>query len=151
MTTCTVDVFEPSDLVAMAQCIVIDVDAFPYASSRFGVPGASDRTWIARRQGGVEGFLAGRVSGEVLRVHGLAVAVTARGRGVGRALVQTAVSRSDEEGLASVRLHVWVGNAAAIALYRSEGFAVVRRLAGFYREGAFDGPPDAFEMERARA
>jgi ribosomal protein S18 acetylase RimI-like enzyme len=148
MTTCTVDVFDPTDLVAMAQCTAIDADAFPYASSRFGVPGPRDRTWIARREGRVEGFMAGRIEGGVLRVHGLAVAIAARGQGVGRALVQTAVSSSYDEGLDAMRLNVWVGNAAAIALYQSEGFAVVRRLAGFYPGGAFDGPPDAFEMQR---
>ncbi|HEY8087456.1 MAG TPA: GNAT family N-acetyltransferase [Polyangiaceae bacterium] len=148
MTTCTVDVFDPTDLVAMAQCTAIDADAFPYASSRFGVPGPRDRVWIARRDGRVEGFVAGRISGDGLRVHGLAVAVSARGQGVGRALVQTAVSSSYEEGLDSVRLNVWVGNTAAIALYESEGFSAARRLTGFYPAGAFDGPPDAFEMER---
>ncbi len=149
MNTCTIDLLAPADLVAMAQCTAIDADAFPYASTRFGVRAASERTWVARLDRRVDGFLAGRVVRGTLRVHGLAVAREVRGRGVGRALVKNAVARSRDEGLAWVRLHVWVGNAAAIALYRSEGFAVARRLEGFYPEGAFEGAPDAFEMARS--
>jgi ribosomal-protein-alanine N-acetyltransferase len=149
VNTCTIDVLPPADLVAMARCMAIDAEAFPYASAQFGVRAGSERAWVARREGGVDGFLAARVARGALYVHGLAVARAARGQGIGRALVRHALARSRDEGLASVRLHVWVGNAAAVALYRSEGFAVVRRLAGFYRAGAFEGAPDAYEMVRA--
>jgi len=149
MSICTIDVLAAADLVAMAQCMAIDADAFPYASTRFGTRAASERTWVARRDGRVAGFVAGRVARGALYVHGLAVARTARGQGVGRSLIRDALSRSRDEGLACVRLHVWVGNATAIALYGSEGFEVVRRLRGFYREGAFEGAPDAYEMVHA--
>ena len=149
MFTGTIDRLDPADLVAMAQCMVIDADAFPYASARFGSTGRSGRTWVARRDGRVEGFLAGGIAGTALRIHGLAVAVGSREEGIGRALLRTAVVDARDVALRDVRLHVWTGNAAAIALYRSEGFALVRRLRGFYPPGAFDGPPDALEMRLA--
>jgi ribosomal protein S18 acetylase RimI-like enzyme len=148
MNTCTIDALALADLVGMAQCTAIDAEAFPYASTRFGLRGATERTWVARRDRRVEGFLAAHVARGTLRVHGLAVARAARGQGVGRALVRNAVDRSRDEGLSSVRLHVWVGNTAAVALYRSEGFAVARRLEGFYPAGAFAGAPDAYDMVR---
>jgi ribosomal protein S18 acetylase RimI-like enzyme len=149
MDTCTIELLAASDLVAMAQCMTIDADAFPYASAGFGVRAASERTWVARRERRVDGFLAARVTRGTLYVHGLAVAQDARGRGLGRALVRNALARSVDEGLGSVRLHVWVGNSTAIALYRSEDFALVRRMRGFYRADAFEGAPDAYEMVRA--
>jgi ribosomal protein S18 acetylase RimI-like enzyme len=148
MNTFTIDRLELTDLVGMAQCAAIDAGAFPYASARFGLRATGERTWIARRDGRVDGFLAGHVARGALHVHGLAVAPPARGQGVGRALVRSAVDSSRDEGLGAVRLHVWVDNAAAIALYQSEGFAVVRRLRAFYPEGAFAGAPDAYDMLR---
>jgi ribosomal protein S18 acetylase RimI-like enzyme len=146
MNTRTIELFAPADLVAMAECMAIDADAFPYASARFGLRAATARTWVARSNGHVDGFLAARVGADTLDVHGLAVAQAARRQGAGRALVRAALADARDETLARVRLHVWVGNAAAIALYRSEGFAVARRLDGFYPPGAFAGTPDAYEM-----
>lgn len=148
MNTFTIDRLELTNLVGMAQCTAIDAGAFPYPSARFGFRSTGERTWIARQDGRVDGFLAAHVARAALHVHGLAVVLAARGQGVGRALVQNAVDSSRDEGLEAVRLHVWVGNTAAVALYRSEGFAVVRRLRGFYPDGAFAGAPDAYDMVR---
>jgi ribosomal-protein-alanine N-acetyltransferase len=139
-----------SDVVATMQCIAIDADAFPYPSAQFGVRARSSRIWVARDEGEarVVGFLAGRVGGRSMHVHGLAVDRAARRRGVARALLRKAVEDGSAEGLCWLILYVSLGNRAALALYESERFAIVRRVRGFYPRGAFGGERDAYEMAR---
>ena len=155
MKTQTVEVLDPGDLVAMAQCMAIDAEAFPYASAQFGLKAESARQWVAREgasegtsegQTRVVGFLAGRVRRGAMHVEGLAVEAGARRHGVGRALVRASVKYARATHLRAVGLHVSVANHAAIALYEAEGFDVAGRLRGFYPPAAFGGEADALEM-----
>lgn len=61
-------------------------------------------------------------------VDELAVAPWARGRGIGRELLRSCVREAAAAGRSRVVLMVTADNAAALALYRSEGFETVRRL-----------------------
>jgi ribosomal protein S18 acetylase RimI-like enzyme len=136
------------DAVAMTQCMAIDADAFPYASVQFGVRAASLRVLVARdeREGRVVGFLAGHARRGMLYIHGLAVDRAVRRRGVGRALVRAVASRARAEGLRALVLQVGVGNQAAVGLYESEGFRIVRQVRGYYPPGLYDGDRDAYQM-----
>ena len=58
---------------------------------------------------------------EVLSV---AVAETARGAGIGRALVKSALDEFARRGIRQVRVAVWDRNESAIRLYRACGFAL---------------------------
>lgn len=55
-------------------------------------------------------------------VLGLGVAAEARGKGVGRALIQAAITKATERGLSRIELKVHSENHVALALYRSIGF-----------------------------
>lgn len=156
--TATIELLE-GDLVAIAQCIAIDADAFPYASAHFGVRSRSSRVWIARDAGDerqrVVGFLAARLRGRrgtgeahLMHIEGLAVDQPARQQGIGRRLVREAVADARARRLHAVVLHVSVTNEAAIALYEAEGFGISRKLPGFYPAGAFDGVTEALEMAK---
>lgn len=161
--TATIELLD-GDLVAIAQCIAIDADAFPYASAHFGTRSRSSRVWVARdaaddfapRRGGrqrVVGFAAARLRGKrgqahLMHIEGLAVDPAARRQGIGRALVREAVADARARRLHAVALHVSVTNDAAIALYESEGFGISRKLPGFYPAGAFDGVTEALEMAK---
>jgi tRNA threonylcarbamoyladenosine biosynthesis protein TsaB len=136
------------DAVAMTQCMAIDADAFPYASVQFGVRAASLRVLVARdeREGRIVGFLAGNARRGALSIHGLAVDRAVRRRGVGRALVRDAAARARAEGLRALVLQVGVGNRAAVALYESEGFQVVRQVRGYYPRGLYGDERDAYQM-----
>lgn len=136
------------DAVALTQCMAIDADAFPFASVQFGQRAASLRVLVARdeRDGRVLGFLAGRVQRGSLCIHGLAVDRGVRRRGVGRKLVRAAGAQARAEGLHALVLQVGVANRAAIALYESEGFRVVQRIAGYYAQGVYGGERDAYQM-----
>lgn len=70
---------------------------------------------------------------EHVAVLTLAVAPSQRRRGVGRSLLRRSYDWCREVGVLKVGLHVRAGNAAAIALYESEGFVVEGRERGQVR------------------
>jgi L-amino acid N-acyltransferase YncA len=53
------------------------------------------------------------------------VAADARGRGVGRALLEELVRRADEAGIWTVQAHMFADNAASRALHEACGFRLV--------------------------
>ena len=70
---------------------------------------------------------------EHVAVLTLAVSPTERRHGVGRALLRAAYDWCRRVGVLKVSLQVRAGNEAAIALYRSEGFALEGREVGQVR------------------
>ncbi|MFF1548607.1 GNAT family N-acetyltransferase [Streptomyces sp. NPDC058291] len=60
----------------------------------------------------------------VRQIQGLAVLDEARGRGVGRALLRSAVEETRRQGARRITLRVLGHNAPARGLYASEGFVV---------------------------
>jgi ribosomal protein S18 acetylase RimI-like enzyme len=149
-THAVVSLLPPGDLLAVAQCIVIDAEAFPFASVQFGQRSAGAPLWVARsgQNPRVLGFVATQVRRRDIEIEALAVARDVRHHGLGRALLSTVLGYAYTEGLETVSLHVWAGNAHALAMYRSEGFIVLRTLEGYYRPGTFDATGDAYEMVR---
>ena len=101
--------------------------------SELALPGAS--LWLARVGGELAGMLLARRVLEVVSLHLVAAAPLQRRRGVGRALVHALVAA--ERDADRIELEVRARNAAAIALYRSEGFREVGRRPRYYR-GAED-------------
>ncbi|MEF9882529.1 GNAT family N-acetyltransferase [Streptomyces sp. P9-A4] len=91
---------------------------------------------VAVRGGAVVGYV--RVApptplaatAHVRQIQGLAVAGSARGLGVARALLRAAMERAREQGAVRITLRVLGHNAPARALYASEGFAVEGVLPG---------------------
>jgi ribosomal-protein-alanine N-acetyltransferase len=90
-----------------------------------------------------DGAVLGYVVGDVMPNHGhdighikdLAVRPDARGSGLGRRLLRTALSRLVVVGAAVVKLEVREGNEAARSLYRDEGFEPTRRIPRYYTDG----------------
>ncbi|MEU9864543.1 GNAT family N-acetyltransferase [Streptomyces sp. NPDC047971] len=74
----------------------------------------------------------------VRQIQGLAVADSARGRGVARALLRAAVAETGRQGCTRLTLRVLGHNKPARALYESEGFVVEGVLPGeFLLDGAY--------------
>ena len=85
------------------------------------------RGWIARREGRAVGWVAGRVFSDGRGwVEQLAVARSARGAGLGRALLLHSLAELHERGATSLALGVQGENENAIGLYRDVGFDVER-------------------------
>ena len=70
----------------------------------------------------------------VLLMDGICVAATARGQGIGSALLEAVVAEAGRRGLSAVRLDVVEGNQRARALYERKGFrAVEKERLGIFR------------------
>ena len=69
-------------------------------------------------------------------LHSIAVAPTARGRGVAVGLLRRVIRLLQARGFQTVSLNVRIENMAAIGLYKRLGFRRVRRVNGYYEDGA---------------
>ena len=86
-----------------------------------------------------EGFVLARIAGDEAEILTLAVAPRARGRGLGRALLQAAIARARQLGAVAMFLEVGVDNPAALALYSGLGFARVGARKAYYAAGHGSG------------
>lgn len=98
---------------------------------RNGVRGRADAVLVADAEGAPAGYISchARIAGA--GKHGeiglVAVAAAARGRGLGGALVDGAVAWAADSGLERMEVVTQGRNDAALRLYASRGFEVVRR------------------------
>ena len=143
--TFTIEALDGGDLVALAQCMALDATAFPHASVPM-VSGGVPRTWVARADRGVVGFVATAANGKTLDIIGIAVDPGERRSGIGRALVRTVVGIARERRFRGVTLNVSTANEGAIALYEAEGFVAVERMRRYYNPTRFADGGDAFRM-----
>ena len=79
-----------------------------------------------------------------LHLLNMAVAIAARRRGIGRALLNDLVGYARQQAAVRILLEVRSSNVAAIALYESQGFARFNVREGYYADGE-----DAIEMSLA--
>ena len=70
------------------------------------------------------------------RLYSLATESAARGRGVGRALLDAIICDVRQRGCSALNLEVRTDNAAAIALYERAGFSRTGRYDTYYEDGA---------------
>jgi ribosomal protein S18 acetylase RimI-like enzyme len=146
-STITIEALDGADLVALAQCMALDATAFPHPSVPL-VSGGIPRTWIARGDRGVIGFVATAPNRNALDIIGIAVDPAQRRSGIGRALIRTIVALACERRFVAVTLNVSTANEGAIALYESEGFVAFRRMRRYYNPARFGDGGDAFRMVR---
>jgi len=93
--------------------------------------------WVARRDGRAIGWVVGRVFDDGRgRVEQLAVARSARGLGVGRALLLHSLAELRSRGATSLATGVQAANANALRLYRDVGFEVEREWRVYARPPA---------------
>jgi ribosomal-protein-alanine N-acetyltransferase len=81
----------------------------------------------------VAGYIIARPAANEGEILNLAVAAPHRGHGIARALVERALTRLGELGVATVYLEVRESNLAARTLYDRIGFREVGRRRGYYR------------------
>jgi len=94
---------------------------------------------VAERDGELVGYVVADWTANYGRDFGhikdLAVAPACRRHGVGRRLLQCAVSRLLIEGVTKIKLEVREHNTAARRLYADEGFEPFRRIPRYYSDG----------------
>jgi len=79
-----------------------------------------------------DGFVLGRVAADEAEILTLAVRPAARGKGLGRALLQAAIGKACTLGATTMFLEVGADNPHALALYTGLGFAKVGARKGYY-------------------
>jgi [ribosomal protein S18]-alanine N-acetyltransferase len=80
------------------------------------------------------GMLLGRLAADEAEVLTLAVAPSVRRQGIATALLRAAAAEMKARGATRLFLEVATGNAAALALYRREGFVEVGRRRRYYAD-----------------
>src|ERR1051325_7423145 len=95
----------------------------------------ADGVLLAYRQGRVAGFCRNELHATRGEVGTLGTVPAARGIGLGRALLRWGVGWLERESTLPVTLMVDGANDGALALYRSEGFAVTRTRHAWMRPG----------------
>jgi ribosomal-protein-alanine N-acetyltransferase len=86
-----------------------------------------------------DGFVLARIAGDEAEILTLAVMPAARGRGLGRALLQAAINHAQGQGAVTMFLEVGVDNPAALALYSGLGFTKVGGRKAYYAGGGGGG------------
>ena len=90
---------------------------------------------VAGADGSLDAAALARLAVGTLEIQSVAVRPRVRGRGLGRALVRALLERARAARAERADLEVRAGNAAAIALYASEGFVPVGRRRRYYGDG----------------
>jgi ribosomal protein S18 acetylase RimI-like enzyme len=106
-------------------------------------PSASLR--VAALDGHVAGYhlVLTRKGSSVARLYSIAVAATARGRGLGERLLADAERMARRRGAVALRLEVRTDNAGAIRLYTRRGYRRIGTYPAYYADGA-----DALRFEK---
>lgn len=112
----------------------------PWSAASFaGLVGAPRaRMLVAEQDGRVVGYTVLIVAPPDADLANLAVSAKARGMGLGRRLLEHALTTARALGVRHVYLEVRESNARAIALYTSVGFNEVGRRRRYYREPVED-------------
>ena len=131
-------------LVALEQAS-FDHDQVSRAQFRRHIASASAAVLVAEAAGQVLGaaLLFFRRGAKSARLYSIAIVHTARGRGLGAALLEAAEREACKRGCRAMRLEVRTDNAPAIALYEKHGYLRRRREPGFYQNGM-----DAWRYEK---
>lgn len=84
------------------------------------------------------GYVVALLYGDEGEIADLAVAPTARRRGIGGALLDRVLATAMESGVRALYLEVRESNLAARALYQSRGFDMVGQRRGYYQRPSED-------------
>jgi [ribosomal protein S18]-alanine N-acetyltransferase len=115
-------------------------DPWSEASFRHAVdnPGVFFRVATEGAGGLVVGYVVAWFAGGEGEVANVAVAPTARGRGIGGLLLDAAIAAAAQDGVEALYLDVRESNARARSLYDSRGFVEVGRRRRYYRRPSED-------------
>jgi ribosomal-protein-alanine N-acetyltransferase len=93
---------------------------------------------VSERSGNVVGYAGINCGGEVADVMTIAVAVLARGQGLGATLMQWLITEARRSGAEYLMLEVRADNAVAQRLYAASGFSQLTVRRKYYQPGDVD-------------
>lgn len=86
----------------------------------------------------IEGFVLGQVAAGEMEILNFAVAPASRRRGLGRQLLQEALTQAAARGASRCWLEVRASNQAAMLFYQSQGFRELYRRPSYYSDPVED-------------
>ncbi len=128
----------PADLaalVAMEEAFP-EVDRFDTRTWRRLLAGRSF-TLVNETDGGIDAnaTVLLRKGSSIARLYSISVALAARGRGLGRALLSASEQFARAKGAKRMRLEVRATNKSAHRLYEAAGYRVIARVESYYPDG----------------
>ncbi len=127
----------PPDVLAVFSILQESPEASRWSERSLLESVAQGGTWVAEVEGGVAGFLIGRVAADEFEILNMAVARDHRRCGIGGQLLSHALQHARISGAGRAYLEVRASNQAAIGLYERHGFA-----GGGRRERYYQHPPE---------
>ena len=85
-------------------------------------------TWVAEREGVVLGFCSLNGGQEGAEIDPVVVTANERSKGIGRALLETAIEEAKARGMNSVSIQPVARNVEAMRLYRRMGFRILGHI-----------------------
>jgi ribosomal-protein-alanine acetyltransferase len=129
----------PADAAAIESVLAASAGASQWsAADLLHLAKTGTRIWIAEQAGELVGASATRTVADEVEVLTLGVAPSWRRRGVGRRLMDAALSNAGQEGARQVFLEVRESNGGARAFYAALGFIESGRRRAYYRDPAED-------------
>lgn len=134
--------------VAAVAALEADLVAFPWTPGNFSDSlAAGYGAWVAADGDALVGYAVMTLAADEAQLLVIGVAAGRQRSGLGVALLECLYEAARAAGAARMFLEVRPSNAAALALYRRQGFAEVGRRRGYYPAAA--GREDAIVMEKA--
>ncbi len=139
----------PADVEALAalENAAFETDRISRRSFLRFINSSSAAVLVAQgTDGGIAGYALNlyRRTTSVARLYSIATAQGARGKGVGRALMEAAEEAARQHGELFMRLEVRPDNQPAIALYQDRGYRLFARCLDYYEDHA-----DALRLEKS--
>lgn len=129
-------------LADVASIVAIERGSFadPWSATAFAgmLSGPRTRMQVVTDSGSVVGYAVLLLAPPDADLADLAIAPDARGRGLGRALLDAVIAAARDAGVSRIFLEVRESNAPAIALYERAGFAECGKRSRYYRDPVED-------------
>lgn len=137
----------PATADDLSEVVRVESASFPNPWDRADFREFLDDVFLVGEEpaGTVVGFAIGRSGGGEGEILNVAVTPEVRRRGIGRRLLVAVLESVAAAGAEDVYLEVRQSNAAAMAMYRNEGFRAVGLRVSYYR----NPPENAVVMHRA--
>jgi ribosomal-protein-alanine N-acetyltransferase len=127
--------YEPADAAAIEEIARKSGEAAQWPRESFEkLDAAGQQAWVVEAGGKVCGFLATRRVADEAEILNLAIDPVRRRGGLASALLDAAFVEWRRQGVKRIFLEVRESNQAAIHLYKRNGFAILGRRPGYYRD-----------------